>query len=99
MRVVDRFDDETDALFAEIEPSLGVATVRDQTYLNWRYSDHPDSAGHFPFGLLQPLRVDVVVFCPDTVLTSPWCPLIGAVDGSSGTRDHGCAGLGVWTRP
>lgn len=41
--VVDRFGDDVDRLFAEIEPSLGVATVRDQTYLNWRYADHPDN--------------------------------------------------------
>ncbi len=37
-----RFGPETAELFARIEPSLGVATVRDHDYLNWRYADHPE---------------------------------------------------------
>jgi hypothetical protein len=39
---VDRFGTDANALFARIEPSLGLATVRDSRYLNWRYADHPD---------------------------------------------------------
>jgi hypothetical protein len=39
---VERFDAATDELFARIEPELGLATVRDHRYLNWRYADHPD---------------------------------------------------------
>jgi len=41
---VARFGADADTLFAQLEPSFGVATVRDQRYLNWRYADHPDAA-------------------------------------------------------
>lgn len=39
---VARFGADVDQLFARVEPSLGIATVRDSRYLNWRYADHPD---------------------------------------------------------
>ncbi|MFY9345778.1 MAG: hypothetical protein WAT39_25025 [Planctomycetota bacterium] len=44
VRAVERFDQQAEALFARVEPTLGVATVRDHRYLNWRYADHPDRA-------------------------------------------------------
>lgn len=37
---VGRFGTDVDRLFAQLEPGLGVATVRDHRYLNWRYADH-----------------------------------------------------------
>jgi len=39
---IDRFGNEADRLWAQIGPGLGVATVRDSRYLNWRYADCPD---------------------------------------------------------
>jgi hypothetical protein len=39
---VDRFGEEVDRLWARVEPDVGVATVRDAGYLNWRYADCPD---------------------------------------------------------
>jgi hypothetical protein len=39
---VDRFGDEVDRLWGRIGSGLGVATVRDARYLNWRYADCPD---------------------------------------------------------
>lgn len=38
---VERFGPQADALWARLEPSLALATRRDATYLNWRYSDCP----------------------------------------------------------
>ncbi len=37
---VGRFGADVDQLFAQLEPELGVTTVRDHRYLNWRYADH-----------------------------------------------------------
>ncbi|MBL8738742.1 MAG: GNAT family N-acetyltransferase [Planctomycetes bacterium] len=37
---VGRFGTDVDRLFDRLEPGLGVATVRDHRYLNWRYADH-----------------------------------------------------------
>lgn len=42
VRAVARCDADADELFTRLEPSLGLATVRDQRYLDWRYADHPD---------------------------------------------------------
>ncbi len=42
VRVVPRFGTEVDRLFEQLAPGLGLATVRDHRYLNWRYADHPD---------------------------------------------------------
>jgi len=42
VHAVARFGVDTDELFARLEPDFGVATVRDQRYLNWRYADHPE---------------------------------------------------------
>lgn len=39
---VDRFGNEVDRLWGRIGSGLGVATVRDARYLNWRYVDCPD---------------------------------------------------------
>lgn len=39
---VDRFCEDVDRLWAQVRPSVGVATVRDAGYLNWRYADCPD---------------------------------------------------------
>jgi len=38
---LERFDERFDRLWQQAAPSLGVATVRDQAYLNWRYVDAP----------------------------------------------------------
>lgn len=40
---VDRFGNEVDRLWGRIGSGLGVATVRDARYLNWRYADCPDT--------------------------------------------------------
>jgi GNAT superfamily N-acetyltransferase len=37
-----RFDERTDALWAEVAGGYGVAIVRDAAYMNWRYVDNPD---------------------------------------------------------
>lgn len=42
VRRVECFDADTTALFTRLEPDLGVATVRDAGYLNWRYAAHPE---------------------------------------------------------
>lgn len=42
VEAIDRFGNEADRLWAQIGPGLGVATVRDSRYLNWRYADCPD---------------------------------------------------------
>lgn len=39
---VDRFGEDVDRFWVQVGPSLGVATVRDARYLNWRYADCPD---------------------------------------------------------
>ncbi|MBI2883479.1 MAG: GNAT family N-acetyltransferase [Candidatus Methylomirabilis oxyfera] len=39
---VDRFGEDVDRLWAQMRPRVGVATVRDSGYLNWRYADCPD---------------------------------------------------------
>ncbi|PWB47473.1 MAG: hypothetical protein C3F12_05765 [Candidatus Methylomirabilota bacterium] len=39
---VDRFGEDVDRLWTQVGPSVGVATVRDAGYLNWRYADCPD---------------------------------------------------------
>lgn len=42
VEAIDRFGNEADRLWTQIGPGLGVATVRDSRYLNWRYVDCPD---------------------------------------------------------
>ncbi len=42
VEVLPRAPADVDALFAAVEPSLPLATVRDRRYLDWRYADHPD---------------------------------------------------------
>lgn len=39
---IDRFGDEVDQLWERTGSGLGVATIRDSRYLNWRYVDCPD---------------------------------------------------------
>ena len=42
VRRVRRFTPEVDALFEALRPTFGLALVRDERYLNWRYADHPE---------------------------------------------------------
>ena len=39
---VDRYDADTDELWATCRGAFGAAIVRDRTYLNWRFADRPD---------------------------------------------------------
>lgn len=45
-RAVDRFGADVDALWASLQPQIGLATIRDAAFLNWRYADRPDHAYH-----------------------------------------------------
>jgi hypothetical protein len=40
--IVDRFDSRVDRLWEQCQPEMGVATIRDARYLNWRYAYCPD---------------------------------------------------------
>jgi len=42
VRVVERFAQDTDALFEALKPTMGLALWRDARYLNWRYAARPD---------------------------------------------------------
>ena len=42
VRRVDRFDADVDALWDQLKDATGLAIVRDQAYLNWRYADAHD---------------------------------------------------------
>jgi hypothetical protein len=44
VRQVDRFDADTDALWAAFAPSTQLAVIRDAHYLNWRYRDAVDAS-------------------------------------------------------
>ena len=41
VRIVQRFDEHVDRLWAEFAPSTRMALIRDRRYLNWRYADAP----------------------------------------------------------
>lgn len=41
VRAVNRFDEETDDLWERERERFPAALVRDSTYLNWRYAEHP----------------------------------------------------------
>jgi GNAT superfamily N-acetyltransferase len=41
IRTVTTFDERCDQLWNKVAPTLPVAVVRDTTYLNWRYAQHP----------------------------------------------------------
>lgn len=41
LQEVDRFDPGFDDLWIRTRDSLGIATVRDSAYLNWRFNSHP----------------------------------------------------------
>jgi len=47
LRPVDRLDARVDTLWQRCAPSLGIAIVRDQPYLSWRYGDTPRSYQSF----------------------------------------------------
>ncbi|MBL8753746.1 MAG: hypothetical protein JNK15_10640 [Planctomycetes bacterium] len=46
VHAVPRFDDTIDELFARLERGTQLTTVRDHTWLNWRYADHPTRRYH-----------------------------------------------------
>ncbi len=39
---VERFGEDVDALWESLKPQMGLATIRDHRFLNWRYADRPD---------------------------------------------------------
>ena len=41
VKKVDRFDERFDELWEDVSKRFGVATLRDSTYLNWRYTQNP----------------------------------------------------------
>ncbi len=41
VRPIDRFDDEFDRFWAEISPKYPGISIRDKSYMNWRYLSHP----------------------------------------------------------
>jgi hypothetical protein len=67
VREIDRFGDAHDELWRQVADEYGCATVRDASYLNWKYVDQPGQS----FIRLEISRGDKVIACVVLSLAEP----------------------------